>query len=35
VPLPSLYRVFLAAMLVGYVLLTQVVKAWFARRFGE
>jgi Mg2+-importing ATPase len=35
VPLPPLYWVFLAVMLVGYVLLTQVVKTWFARRFGE
>jgi P-type Mg2+ transporter len=34
VPLPRAYWLFLALMLVGYVLLTQVVKTWFYRRFG-
>ncbi len=34
-PLPPLYWVLLAGMLVCYVLLTQVVKSWFYRRFGE
>ncbi len=35
VPLPPLYWLLLLAMLVCYVLLTQVVKTWFIRRFGE
>ena len=35
VPLPPLYWPFLLAMLVAYVVLTQVVKVWFVRRFGE
>jgi Mg2+-importing ATPase len=35
VPLPPLYWLFLALMLLGYALLTQVVKTWFIRRFGE
>lgn len=35
VPLPSQYWLLLAIMLVGYVILTQVVKTWFIRRFGE
>jgi Mg2+-importing ATPase len=35
VPLPPLYWLLLAIMLLGYVILTQVVKAWFFRRFGE
>jgi len=35
VPLPPLYWLFLLGMLVAYVLLTQVVKTWFIRRFGE
>jgi P-type Mg2+ transporter len=35
VPLPSLYWLMLAIMLVGYVILTQVVKTWFFHRFGE
>ncbi len=34
-PLPALYWLFLLAMLVAYVALTQVVKAWFIRRFAE
>ena len=34
-PLPPLYWLFLAGMLLAYVLLTQVVKVWFVRRFGE
>ena len=34
-PLPGLYWLLLLAMLVGYVLLTQAVKTWFVRRFGE
>jgi len=35
VPLPPLYWLYLAIMLLGYALLTQVVKTWFIRRFGE
>ncbi len=35
VPLPGLYWLLLLGMLVCYVLLTQVVKTWFVRRFGE
>ncbi|MDD5542467.1 MAG: magnesium-translocating P-type ATPase [Acidobacteriia bacterium] len=35
VPLPPLYWLFLAIMLLGYAMLTQVVKTWFIRRFGE
>ena len=35
VPLPPLYWLYLAIMLLGYAILTQVVKAWFIRRFGE
>jgi Mg2+-importing ATPase len=35
VPLPPLYWLLLAIMLVCYVILTQVVKVWFIRRFGE
>jgi len=35
VPLPSLFWLCLAVMLVGYAALTQLVKVWFVRRFGE
>ena len=35
VPLPSLYWLFLAVMMLGYAILTQIVKSWFVRRFGE
>jgi Mg2+-importing ATPase len=35
VPLPPLYWLLLAAMLVCYVALTWVTKTWFYRRFGE
>jgi Mg2+-importing ATPase len=35
VPLPPLYWLLLAVILLGYVLLTQFVKTWFYRRFGE
>lgn len=34
VTLPPLYWLILAGLLVGYVLLTQVVKTWFYRRYG-
>ena len=33
VPLPPLYWLLLAAMLVCYVVLTQMVKTWFIRRY--
>jgi Mg2+-importing ATPase len=35
VPLPSLYWLLLAVMLVAYIILTQLVKTWFIRRFGD
>jgi Mg2+-importing ATPase len=35
VPLPSLYWLYLAIMMLGYALLTQMVKMWFVRRFGD
>ncbi len=35
VPLPPLYWRYLALMLLGYAILTQLVKTWFIRRFGE
>ena len=35
VPLPTLYWLLLAIMMLGYVALTQVVKVWFVRRFGN
>ena len=35
VPLPGLYWLLLAAMLIGYVALTQLVKTWYYRRFGD
>jgi Mg2+-importing ATPase len=34
VALPALYWLILAVMLVCYVLLTQVVKTWFYRKYG-
>ena len=33
-PLPALYWPLLAAMIVGYFALTQLMKNWFHRRFG-
>ena len=35
VPLPPLYWLLLAMMLLGYMILTQGVKTWFFHRFGE
>lgn len=35
VPLPPLYWLFLAGILLSYAILTQLVKTWFIRRFGE
>jgi len=35
VPLPWSFWLWLLAMLVTYVLLTQVIKTWFYRKFGD
>jgi Mg2+-importing ATPase len=35
VSLPLRYWLFLALILAGYAVLTQIVKNWFVRRFGE
>jgi Mg2+-importing ATPase len=35
VPLPPLYWLYLAITMAGYAVLTQLVKIWFIRRFGE
>jgi len=35
VTLPPTYWLYLAAMIIAYVLLTQVVKSWFIKKFGE
>ena len=35
VPLPPTYWLFLSGMLLSYAILTQAVKTWFIRRFGE
>jgi Mg2+-importing ATPase len=35
VALPPLYWLYLAGMLIAYVILTQLVKTWFLRRFGD
>ena len=35
VPLPPLYWLLLGIMLPCYLVLTQLVKTWFYRRFGE
>jgi Mg2+-importing ATPase len=35
VPLPPAYWAYLAAMMLGYAVLTQWVKTWFIRRYGE
>ena len=35
VPLPPRYWLLLAIILLGYAILTQGVKTWFIRRFGE
>jgi Mg2+-importing ATPase len=35
VPLAPIYWVYLAGMMLLYMLLTQVVKTWFFRKFGE
>jgi len=33
-PLPAAYFPWWAAMVLGYVVLTQVVKSWYVRRYG-
>ena len=35
VPLPPLYWLILAGMMIGYIILTQVVKTWFAHKFEQ
>ena len=35
VPLPPLYWLYLTIMLLGYAILTQLMKTWFIRRFGK
>jgi P-type Mg2+ transporter len=35
VALPALYWLFLLMMMVLYILLTQVIKTWFYKKFGE
>jgi Mg2+-importing ATPase len=35
VPLPPLYWLLLLGMLVDYVVLTQLIKTWFYRKFGD
>ena len=35
VGLPPLYWLLLAIMLLCYMIVTQLVKTWFIRRFGE
>ncbi|MGA2489413.1 MAG: magnesium-translocating P-type ATPase [Anaerolineales bacterium] len=35
VPLPPLYWPLLLGMLVTYVILTQIIKTWFYRKFGD
>ena len=35
VPLPPMYWLYLGIMMLGYACVTQLVKAWFIRRFGE
>jgi Mg2+-importing ATPase len=35
VALPPLYWLLLVATLLCYVVLTQIVKTWFIRKFGE
>jgi Mg2+-importing ATPase len=35
VPLPPLFWLFLAGILLGYIMLTQVVKTWFVHKYGD
>ena len=34
VPLPPTYWIPLCLILLGYAILTQIMKTWFSRRFG-
>jgi Mg2+-importing ATPase len=34
VPLPGVYFAWLAAIIAGYCILTQLIKSWFVRRYG-
>jgi Mg2+-importing ATPase len=33
--LPALYWLFLLGILITYVILTQFIKTWFYRRYGD
>jgi Mg2+-importing ATPase len=35
VTLPPSYWLYLSGLMVGYVILTQLVKTWFYRRYGD
>jgi Mg2+-importing ATPase len=35
VPLPGFYWLLLAGMMLSYIVLTQLVKTWFIRKYGE
>jgi Mg2+-importing ATPase len=35
VPLPPLYWLFLAGMLAAYIILTQLIKTWYVRRWEK
>ncbi len=35
VPLPAIYWLYLLVMLISYIILTQIVKTWFIRRFPD
>lgn len=35
VPLPGFYWLLLAGMMLSYIILTQLVKTWFIRKYGE
>jgi P-type Mg2+ transporter len=35
VPLPPLYWLFLVGMMITYMLITQGVKTWFYKKFGD
>ncbi|MHB8807030.1 MAG: magnesium-translocating P-type ATPase [Anaerolineaceae bacterium] len=34
-PLPSTYWLYLGGMLIAYIILTQVIKTWFYKKFGD
>ncbi len=35
VPLPPTYWLYLGGIMIGYIILTQFVKTWFVRKFGD